>query len=228
MKVSRHTKNAIYVSVGLLIVIFILSGFSQEQWVDVAGRKADDIIWRLSMTFAYTCLILLSITMSIGTVNLLLKRPNPTHNPSRRAFGVAAGFAGLAHLIFAITIHADGLDILPQFVRSTDSAIVPRIDRHGIANYAGLFQAGLLIALMMLSLNQAIKHLGLSRWKMLQRLVYFAFVSIALHGLIYQAIEVRSVIVRIVFLSIVLLVLCLQITGLFLRIRSRSINAESL
>lgn len=231
MRVTRHMRQAITLSIMVIILVFMLFGLSQEEWIDIAGRKADDLRWRLSMTFAYSSVLLLSATLSIGTINLLRGKPNPKHNPFRRALGVMSAILGLAHLAIGITIHTENWDLLQQFLRPTDSAwlpYLPRIDQHGIANYAGLFQGITLLVLVGLSTKWAMKRLNIKVWKNLQRLVYLAFFSIIVHALLYQIIEERSLIIRAIFLMITSMAILLQVFGVLLHIRSRSINTSTL
>ena len=231
MRLAKHTQRAILVSILVVLITFILFGFSQEEWVDIAGRKADDIRWRLSMTFAYSCLVLLTYTMSIGTLNLIQKKPNPKHNPSRRAYGIISACLGLAHLVIASSIHTTNWALAHQFLWKTDLGwlpYIPRYDQHGIANNLGLLQASLFIILIILSTKWAMKHFKIPLWKNLQRSVYLIFTSIIIHALLYQIIEERSLIIRAVFFAIIATVIFIQLFGVLLHIRSLNVKQNKL
>lgn len=217
---NRHTRTALFVGFSVLIGLFIAFGFSQERWLDIDARKADSLRWRLSMSFAYSSLIMLAVTLSIGSVNLLRHRSNPVHNALRRAFGVGTALFALMHLMIAITIHWDGWALWWQFIRLNDAGlpITLRLDEHGIANNIGLALAGILTCLVGLSTNRAIKGLGLHRWKRAQQFVYISAILMFIHGLLYQNIEARSLVIRSAFIIIFAYVIIMQSIGIWVRL----------
>ena len=75
MRISRYTRNATITWFIVTIAIFLLLGLSQEKWVDVPVRKVDDLRWRISMTFAYSSMFLLTIAMSIGPYQFAVYTP---------------------------------------------------------------------------------------------------------------------------------------------------------
>jgi DMSO/TMAO reductase YedYZ heme-binding membrane subunit len=223
MGFSQHTRMALSTGAVLFSVLFLLFGFALENWVDIDARKADSLNWRVSMALAYSSVLMLVVTLSIGPLAVIRRRTNPVHNPLRRAFGVGAALFGLAHLLIAITIHAEGWALWWQFVRYQPESwlpLAPRVDTHGIANHLGLLQAALFVLLLVLSTHRAIRRLGLPLWKRLQRLTYPLLLAILAHGLLYQRIEERDGLIRALFLLIFLLVMGLQIAGLWVRWRT--------
>lgn len=217
------------ISISLFVLLFVVFGFSPEWWQDIEARKADTLAWRVSMASAYTCVLLLASTLSMGTFNLLRERPNPTHNPMRRAFGVTSAIYGLLHMIIGVNIHWDGWAIYWQFIKLYRESSIPiglRVDIFGIANNIGLLQAGLFILLIGLSTNWAMRRLHIHRWKHLQRLSYVMVVLIFIHAMLYQIIEERQLLVRLFFAGIIVFVVVMQAIGAFIHIRKQAITNQ--
>ena len=140
---------------------------------------------------------------------------------------MTAAISGIAHLLIGITIHTSNWNLLDQFVRRTDNSILPfmpRIELHGIANYAGLLQAIILVILIILSMNWAIRYFGILRWKWLQRLTYLSLLSIVIHASMYQIIEERSLILRMIFFLFIAFIVLIQSIGIILHFRSERVQ----
>jgi sulfoxide reductase heme-binding subunit YedZ len=82
-----------------------------------------------------------------------------------------------------------------------------------IANYVGLMSAGILLVLVVISNNIAIRRLGLARWKRTQRLLYPAALGVAAHGFIYQFLEERALAGVVILAAASLVVGWLQLRG---------------
>ena len=152
-------------------------------------------------------------------------RPNPPHNPLRRAFGVTSAIYALVHLVFGVNIHWHGWAIYWQFIKLYPDAPIPiglRLDIFGVANNIGLLQAGLFIVLVVLSTNWAMRRFKINRWKQLQRLTYIVVLLIFIHGILYQIIEERQLIVRLFFIAIMVFVVVMQAIGIMIRWRRPS------
>lgn len=200
----------------LFTALFVVLGATPELWVDHPGRKAESLRWRTSTALADTSLLLLAATLALGPIRTIKGAAPATHLPWRRTLGVAAGLTALAHVVIGMTVHGDLLRPLPSFVTGWPTADDPvpivRTAR-GYANIAGLTAATVLVALMLLSQNAWIRRLGASRWKMLQRSAYAAFVMIGLHALYYWRVEQRLLAHRGAVLALILAVSALQLTA---------------
>jgi sulfoxide reductase heme-binding subunit YedZ len=142
-----------------------------------------------SIATAYVAILLLAITLILGPLNLLRRRRNPTHSVIRRDFGIAAGICSLIHTALGLQVHMGGRLVryftLPDNPSSGLTAFL-------VANYLGLMSAGMLLMLVVISNDIAIRRLGLARWKRTQRLLYPAVIGVAAHGFIYQFLEKRA------------------------------------
>lgn len=192
-RTQRHLKLAA-ISAALLAVFFFGLSLSPELWVEVPRRKAESIEWRASMSFAYTAILFLSVTLMIGPYYILSGRPSPANSMLRRDIAIWAGIWAIAHAGIASFIHVDGLLFWRSFLYRAPTLADPfpiKLNRIGQANYIGLAQLGIIILLLILSNNIALRRLGTKRWKTMQRLAYVAMAFILLHAFVYHRIELR-------------------------------------
>lgn len=177
-----------------MAVILVLTGLTPERWVDIDQAKADWWSWRLSVSSADTALILLVATLAIGPLHVLAGGRPSVHRPLRRVVGVWAGCVALVHVSFAIFVHTDGLDLVKNWLTAAPSVSDPlpvRGGKRGLANWLGLGQVLLVVILLALSRDAALRRLGPKWWKRLQRLSYVLVALVAVHVLLYQAVEQR-------------------------------------
>ena len=212
---------------GLLIILLYAGfGLSPESWTDIPDLKADSPIWRLSMALAYSALIFLGITLSIGPINLLRQRPNPVSAMLRRDVGIWTALLALMHMAVGMLIHSEGLRVWWLFIDSRPSLSDPlplRLSKFGLANYLGLLQASILVGLLLISNNRMLRRLETQRWKTMQRFVYVAFISIAAHGLLYQQVEQRDGRITSIFILFAVSILIVQLLGVW-QYRSKPTN----
>lgn len=83
----------------------------------------------------------------------------------------------------------------------------------GIAKLAGLFQAALIVLILVISNDVMMLRLGVRIWKRLQQLSYAALLLILVHGFAYQRVENRDGLLRIIFLILIGAVVIVQIAG---------------
>jgi sulfoxide reductase heme-binding subunit YedZ len=141
-----------------------------------------------SIATAYVSFIMLGISLSLGPLNVIRRKHNPTHMVLRRDFGVGGGIAALVHTALGLQVHMGG--VLLRYFTIPDPVPKGRV-AFVAANYIGLIAAGVLAFLVMISNDVAIRRLGLARWKKAQRLAYVAAIATAAHGLLYQFQENR-------------------------------------
>ncbi len=203
---------------------YYLFGLSNEPWVDNPGFKAESPLWRMSMALAYTALLYLAATLSIGPIQVLRERSRPINMMLRRDVAIWAGILGVTHMTVGMFVHAFDFAWWSTFLTEWPGPgnwLPLRISRFGLANYLGLLQASVLVMLLLLSNNLALRWLGSRRWKGLQRFSYIAFGSITLHALLYQSVEQRGWIVRLVFLAVILTAIGLQMAGVVAVLRQK-------
>jgi methionine sulfoxide reductase heme-binding subunit len=215
---SRRRRFSTLTSASMIVtaVLYWAWGFSTETWVDISQPKAESWQWRLSMALAYTTLMAFALTLTAGPLAVLRGKPSPPHQALRRDMGLWTAALALAHISVSVFIHTDGWALWGLFLwhkPASHNWLPLRLDAFGQANFAGFALAGLLIFLVGLSNNGALRRLGLRRWKTLQRLSYLAFGLAALHGLLYQGVEQRDAFIRVVFIAIILGVVVLQVLG---------------
>jgi DMSO/TMAO reductase YedYZ heme-binding membrane subunit len=88
-----------------------------------------------------------------------------------------------------------------------------RIDGFGGANHLGVVASVLLLVLLALSSDTALRRLGSKRWKRWQRLNYWSALAILGHGVLYQLLERRQIGLVILFATVVLVTLLFQLLG---------------
>jgi sulfoxide reductase heme-binding subunit YedZ len=145
-----------------------------------------------STASAYAALALLVVSLSLGPLNVLSSRPNPVSTDLRRDIGIWAALLGLFHTVLGLQVHMDGNFWLYFSFPPGQSRFPLRYDPFGLANYAGLIAAGVLVMLFTLSNDAALRALGPKRWKALQRWNYAGFGLVAAHGALYQILEKRN------------------------------------
>jgi sulfoxide reductase heme-binding subunit YedZ len=177
---------------------------------------------RLSFATAYAGLAMLAVALVLGPLNLLRHRPNPVSTDLRRDVGLWAGFWGVAHTIAGLQVHMGG-DLRRYFLPGANGSPVTRSAVAFVtANYLGLSAALLLLVLMLLSNDIALKMLGVAKWKWLQRSSYLVLGLVVLHGALYQMLEKRSVLLVAVFLIVAAFAVLLQIAGVRARVKRNS------
>lgn len=214
----RHlTVAGIAAAVGI-VVFAALSLFSEELWRRAAdGRKADSLVWLVSMTLALTALVLLVAALSIGPVLRLRGRRVGVHHPWRRSLGVATALVAWAHVGVGLTVHSTGWDVFTQFTRVTDSNLIRFT--FGLGLWVGLGVALSFVPLALTSNAAMLRRLGASRWKLLQRTTYGSFLLLGLHVVLMQYQERRDVVHIALVAAVFAAVIGLQLAG-FLRTRA--------
>jgi sulfoxide reductase heme-binding subunit YedZ len=170
-----------------------------------------DLRARVSLSSAYLALALFAVTLVLGPLNRLRRRPNPVNTTLRRDIGIWTGLTGLVHLLVGLTVHLRGRPW--EYLVDRDG--VPRFDLFGVANYTGLGAGLLLLLLLTLSNDRALRALGTCRWKALQRLAYVAFGLTMLHGALYQVVEKRTLGFVLSFWAVGLGTLVVQVIGVW-------------
>jgi methionine sulfoxide reductase heme-binding subunit len=170
------------------VTIFVASAFcGGALWLVIPTR---DNLFRWSVTSAYVSLVLLAVTLVVGPVNVIRRRPNPVSTDLRRDLGIWSGVTALVHVVAGLQVHLRGH--MWQYFLTPDLPHLPRHDAFGLSNYSGLAAAGLLVLLLTISSDRALGRLGTNTWKRVQRWAYAAGGLVVVHGALYQFIEKRD------------------------------------
>ncbi|MEQ9643576.1 MAG: ferric reductase-like transmembrane domain-containing protein [Alphaproteobacteria bacterium] len=147
---------------------------------------------RASLATAYVALLLLALTLVLGPLKVIRRQPNPVSTYLRRDLGIWAALFGLAHTVLGLQVHLGGrfwFYFVPQ--PRMDQWLPVRYDLFGLTNHVGLVATVVLLVLLAISSNRALRRLGVARWKSLQRFSYLIAVLVVAHGLVYQVLEKR-------------------------------------
>ena len=179
-----------------------------------ANVPTDFIPRRWNLATAYVALAFMALTLLLGPWNVLRGRPSPVSTDLRRDVGIWAGILGLVHSVIGLRIHEQGKFWRYFVYAANEGHLLPiRSDAFGLANYTGLGSTLILLLLLSLSNDAALRRLGPVRWKSLQRFNYAAFGLMAVHSIVYQLLEKRVVPVVAVFVGVTSVVVVTQLTG---------------
>lgn len=149
-----------------------------------------DFRHRLSMGTAYAGLLFLATSLALGPWYVVRRRRPPVSFDTRRDIGIAAGILALVHTGVGLTVHLRGRMWMYFFKRLHPLHI--QNNAFGAANFVGAAAALLFLLLVAISNDIALRSLGSSRWKTLQRWTYVAFALTLAHGVLFQTVEKRQ------------------------------------
>ena len=171
---------------------------------------------RLSIATAYAGLGFLAATLLVGPFNERRGRPNPVSTNLRRDIGIWAAIGGIAHTIFGLQVHMRG-EIARYFIPDAGSAPSKSTLAFLSANYTGLAATLLFALLLGISSDVALRTLGTTRWKRVQRWNSLLFGLVALHGALYLVVDKASWFLVVPFILVVALVARVRIPRSFSR-----------
>jgi sulfoxide reductase heme-binding subunit YedZ len=165
-------------------------GGSQSGPVD-AGEMAEDrgrsyLSQRFTIATGYIATGLLALTLLVGPANLLLRRRTPISSYLRRDAGMWTAAVSAIHVVFGSLLHSGGqlAGLLGYFV-APDGGV--RLNSFGLGNWTGLAATVIVLALLLISSDVALRLLKARRWKWLQRLNYVLFALVLAHAFFYGA-----------------------------------------
>jgi len=192
-----------------LIIVFFLTTLPADR----------DMVWKWSMATAYAGLALLGFTLLVGAVHVLRSRPNPISSDLTRDAGIFATLVSIVHVGVGLFVHM-GNPILYFFFPAGETHLIPlRYDVFGLTNWMGLAVTLILVVLFATSNDLSLRRLGTKRWKTLQRMNYFLFGGVALHGIAYQIMEKRNIPFVVLLVIMIVIVVILQLAGFVKRRR---------
>jgi sulfoxide reductase heme-binding subunit YedZ len=173
-----------------------------------------NFIQAISLSTAYASFLYVGAALLIGPLKVLAGGNPVLSIRLRRNFGIWSGVFAIAHVFAGLNVHFSGrLWLYFIFPAETDSFFPLRYDPFGLTNYTGVAAAVVIVILLWLSNDGAIRKLGPQRWKNIQRLAYPLFALVVAHGLIYQLLENRIIFFIIILISLFLLVTAYQVRG---------------
>lgn len=167
---------------------------------------------KMSVMLAYTALGLLTATLVLGPLRVLRHRPNPRSQDLRRDLAIWCGATGMAHVVLSFQHHLGGQVVRYFFSTDTVSLATLRRDRFGVANQLGLVATLILVLLLSISNDWALRRLG-RRWKSLQRSAYALGVLSVIHTALYWSLLDRSSVLKLAVGASVVGVAVLQVSG---------------
>jgi sulfoxide reductase heme-binding subunit YedZ len=187
-------------------------------------------IARFTTATGYIALGLLGLTLLIGPANLLLRRRTPISSYLARDVGMWAAIVSVIHVIAGFFVHGPPAPlserILFYFFASDGT---PLTNSFGWGNWTGLAATIIVVGLLAISSDFALRKLKARHWKNLQRLNYALFALVIAHAILYGALLRVTSISTLLLGMIVSLVFIGQLVGIWLwRQRSPRTPARSL
>jgi methionine sulfoxide reductase heme-binding subunit len=202
--VRRLARNAGILAVALVVHLAVMQA--------IASPDGRELIYRLSMTTGYVSVVLIAWAMLIGPWRVGRGRPAPASTDLRRDVGIWGAIFGLAHVVTGLQVHFAGAFWKYFIYPDGDHRIPLRLDLFGFANWTGLAATLVLLLLLAISNDAALRALGTRRWKSWQRSTYWAAVLTVAHALAYQ-VETRHLgrwLAAVLLLTVIVLVLQLD------------------
>jgi len=149
------------------------------------GRQLRFFVSRVTTATGYIATGFLALTLLIGPANLLLRRRNPISSYLRRDVGTWTAIFSVVHVIFGLQLHSGGQisAMLNYFVFQGS----PLTNSFGLGNWTGLAALVIVVGLLALSTDSALRELKAKTWKDLQRLNYTLFALVIIHAFFYGA-----------------------------------------
>lgn len=188
--------------------------------------SADQVRYRsfnrqLTVASGYVALGLLVLTLLIGPANLLLGKRNPVSSYLRRDVGTWVALFSVVHVLFGLQVHGSGRisGFLNYFITSDGG---PWLNSFGFANWTGLGALVIVVGLLVLSNNFALRKLKARPWKRLQRVNYALFALVVVHAFFYGALLRATSPFTFLLGACVVAVLVGQVVGVWLWRRNAS------
>lgn len=175
-------------------------------------------IRRFTVATGYVATGFLALTLLIGPVQLLFRRRNPVSSYLRRDAGTWTAIFSVIHVIYGLQVHGRLRNFLNYFV--SDGS--PLTNSFGLANWTGLAATVIVVGLLALSSDLALRKLKARSWKRLQRLNYALFGLVIAHAFFYGALLRTNSPYTLLLLLSVITVFVGQAVGVWLWRRRRA------
>ena len=161
---------------------------SGDQTINASGTQNRFLIARFTTATGYIALGLLGLTLLIGPANLLLHRRTPISSYLARDVGMWAALISVIHVIAGFFVHGQsytlGERILFYFFAPDGNLLT---NTFGMGNWTGLAATIIVVGLLTISSDAALRKLKAGPWKRLQRLNYALFALVLAHAIYYGA-----------------------------------------
>jgi len=141
---------------------------------------------QFTVATGYVATGLLAVTLLIGPINLALRRRNPVSNYLRRDVGFWTAIVSVVHVVYGFQVHGALADFMSYFLAPDGS---PLTNGFGLGNWTGLAATVIVVGLLALSSDVALRKLKAKPWKRLQRLNYALFALVLAHAVFYGALS---------------------------------------
>jgi sulfoxide reductase heme-binding subunit YedZ len=181
------------------------------------------LIARFTTATGYVALGLLGLTLLIGPANLLLRRRTPISSYLARDVGMWATLVSVIHVIAGFFVHGPPAPLVEQilfYFFAPDGR--PLTNSFGWGNWTGLAATLIVVGLLAISSDAALRKLKAKRWKNLQRLNYALFALVIAHAIFYGALLRLTSVSTILLGLIVSLVFIGQMVGVWVWRRRHS------
>lgn len=186
------------------------------------NRGNRNIITFITQASGYISIIILSISLIIGSISMLFKNINPVSTYLRRDISIIGGTLAIIHSIAGLFVHLRGKTWL-YFLNKTEDGYHVRLDNFGLANYTGLISALIIILLLLTSNDYLLKKLNPTRWKNIQRSSYLMFILIIIHCYYYRIGREDPNLIYLFYLPLFAIILIFQMIGVWLKVTKNSL-----
>ena len=166
----------------------------------------------LSLLLGYTSLVALGVTLALGPLNVLARRPNPRSTDLRRDVGLWSAATGIVHIGFALQHHLDG--VVAQYFFDDGRVALGSFPTtaFGRSNWLGVVAAAIIAVLAATSNDRSVRALG-RRWTSIHRSTYVLAAVILVHSVLFWRVEQRMFAIRIATGALAVGVFALQVRG---------------
>jgi methionine sulfoxide reductase heme-binding subunit len=203
------------------------TGHTGNQTENADRNQNRVLVARFTTATGYVALGLLGFTLLIGPANLLLRRRTPISSYLARDVGMWAAILSVVHVIAGFFVHGPpasvGQRILFYFFSSDGR---PLTNAFGWGNWTGLVATVIVVGLLTISSDLALRKLKARAWKNLQRLNYALFMLVIAHTVFYGALSRVKSFTTILLGLIVSFVLVGQLMGVWLWQRKHARTAS--
>ena len=170
---------------------------------------------RATVATGYVALGLLGLTLLIGPANLFLRRRNPVSSYLTRDVGTWAAGLSVLHVVLGFQVHGDVGGQIFNFLDFFVADGSPLTNSFGLANWTGLAALVIVVGLLAISTDGALRELKATLWKNLQRLNYALFALVVLHAFFYGALLRMESPFTLLLVFIVVAVFVGQVAGIW-------------
>jgi sulfoxide reductase heme-binding subunit YedZ len=161
-------------------------GGSMDPAEGMAAAEDRVFVRQFTVATGYVATGLLAVTLLIGPINMALRRRNPVSSYLRRDVGLWTAIFSVVHVVYGFQVHGALSDFMSYFLAPDGS---PLTNSFGLGNWTGLAATVIVVGLLTLSSDVALRKLRARPWKRLQRLNYALFALVLAHAVFYGALS---------------------------------------